>query len=204
MSFNEEGLLVIRNFITEKHRALILRYLNTVKDKYKKHHGLTEQRVENDKHHPNTFSFYSPLCTEVFLLNLLPKSEDRIGVKLVPSYSYARIYYNGSKLERHTDRAHSKYGISVCLEKDNSSWPLVVIDRLGKEQQINLEAGDAVIFCGMELEHYRDMLEGEFQTQMFLFYMPAELSDQEQFLDGRGSLGIPPTNKSKTEEFCHE
>ncbi|MFS1899200.1 hypothetical protein BCU22_019195 [Vibrio cyclitrophicus] len=204
MSFNEEGLLVIRNFITEKHIVLILRYLNIVKDKYKKHHALTEKRVENDKYHPNTFSFYSPLCTEVFLLDSLAKVEARVGVKLVPSYSYARIYYNGSNLERHTDRACSEYGISVCLEKDNSSWPLIVIDRCGKEQQINLEVGDAVIFCGMELEHYRDILEGEFHTQMFLFYMPAELSDQEQFLDGRGSLGIPPINKSKTEVFCHE
>lgn len=197
-NFFETGLTVVPKLLSDQDRKLCLNYLEVIKERYKKARGLTGGMVENDKHHPKTFSYYSPLCTEVFLLKLRSEIEKVVSNKLVPSFSYARIYYKGSELERHVDRKHAKFGVSICLDRDQFDWPLVIQDRLGREQEINLSIGDAVIFKGMELEHYRKKFEGNFQTQMFLFYMPAETTDASKFLDGRTSLGVQPTKPNNS------
>jgi len=193
--FDKTGLTVIPKLLSEQHIKLCLNYLEVIKERYKSSRGLTGDMIENDKHHPKTFSYYSPLCTEVLLLKLRPEIEKIVNAKLVPSFSYARIYFTGSELERHVDRKHAKFGISICLDKDEIDWPLVIIDHQQREQEINLSKGDAVIFKGMELEHYRNKFEGRFQTQMFLFYMPESTTDASKFLDGRSSLGVQPAKK---------
>lgn len=191
-SFNELGLLVLRDFIPHDALSLCRDYLQSVKERYAKTLGQASDFIENDEHHPNTFSFYSPLCTEVLLLKMLPKVERLAGVKLVPSYSYARTYYQGSFLEKHTDRRCSQFGISICLDRDEPDWPLVIIDRTAQARSIDLDRGDAVMFLGMQLEHYRDKFSGRAQTQIFLFYVAQNDSNSQFYFDRRPSLGSSP------------
>jgi hypothetical protein len=191
-SLNELGIAVMRNFVSTDALSLCWDYLQSTKERYAKRQGLPSEFIQNDRHHPDTFSFYSPLCTEVLLLQKLPEVEALAGVKLVPSYSYARTYYHGSYLERHTDRRCSHFGISICLDKDEHDWPLVIIDRTGQPRSIELDRGDAVMFLGMQLEHYRDKFAGRAQTQIFMFYMPQDDSLSQFYFDRRASLGAPP------------
>jgi hypothetical protein len=191
-TLSELGIVVLRQFITPEQMTLCREYLQSVKDRYANRVGLSSEYIENDQHHPDTFSFYSPLCTEVLLLKVLPEVEVLAGIKLVPSYSYARTYYQGSFLEKHTDRRCSQFGISICLDKDGPEWPLVIIDKGGQSHSVELSCGDAVMFLGMQLEHYRDKYVGRSQTQIFLFYMPQDDSLSNLYFDRRPSLGSLP------------
>ena len=190
--FFETGMVILKNFLTPDAISQCRIYLHSTKKKYAYGVGEEHEFIQNDRHHPDTFSFYSPLCAEVLLLNVLPKVEDIAGIKLVPSYSYARTYYRGSFLTKHTDRKCSHFGISICVEKDGHDWPLFIIDKTGKLQRVELEPGDSVMFQGMQLEHYREKFAGVAQTQIFLFYVPEDERFTEFYFDRRRSLGALP------------
>ena len=57
-----------------------------------------------DKQVPNTYSHYADTAMETLLLSVQPTLEKIVKHKLVPNYSYARIYKQGDVLERHKDR----------------------------------------------------------------------------------------------------
>ena len=51
----------------------------------------TEFGVWNDDQVPNTYSHYSDIAMETLLLVVKPIMEKQTGLKLIPTYSYARI-----------------------------------------------------------------------------------------------------------------
>lgn len=138
----------------------------------------------------NTFARYSPLMMEALAVRLQPQIEEAVGMKLFPTYSYARIYYNGSELQRHFDRASSEVTVSVCLQQDEV-WPLYVKNSEGVTHEINLEVGDAGIYCGRKHEHWRNPLPGQKHIQCFLQYVNAEGDDAWLKWDTRPCLGLP-------------
>ena len=138
----------------------------------------------------NTFARYSPLMMEALSVYLQPQIEQAVGLKLYPAYSYARIYYQGSKLQKHFDRPSSEVTVSVCLEK-GVDWPLYVKNTEGIEHAINLEVGDIVIYSGRKHEHWRDPLIGERHIQGFLQYVDVEGDSAWLKYDTRPCLGLP-------------
>lgn len=138
----------------------------------------------------NTFARYSPLMMEALAVQLQPKIEQAVGMKLFPTYSYARIYYEGSELQKHFDRPSSEVTVSVCLEQDEQ-WPLYVKNSQGVEHAINLEVGDAGIYSGRKHEHWRNPLTSKRHVQAFLQYVNAEGDDAWLKYDTRPCLGLP-------------
>ena len=59
----------------------------------------------------NTFARYAPLMFEALMVKLNPLVAKEWGSKLVPVYSYARIYYKGSQLKKHFDRPSSEVSV---------------------------------------------------------------------------------------------
>ena len=60
--------------------------------------------IWNDEQVPNTYSHYSDMVMETLLEEVKPVMEKHTGLKLSPTYSYARIYKKGDELARHKDR----------------------------------------------------------------------------------------------------
>ena len=116
----------------------------------------------DDRQAPNTYSHYSDVAMETLLLGLLPKMEKETGIKLVPTYSYARIYKTGDELKRHKDRQSCE--ISTTLHLGGDEWPIFV-EPSGKVNQkgikVNLKAGDMLMYRGCELEHWREPFQGK-------------------------------------------
>ena len=52
-----------------------------------------------DEQIPNTYSSYSDIAMETLLLKCQPVMEKTTGLKLNPSYTYARIYKKGDELK---------------------------------------------------------------------------------------------------------
>ena len=75
----------------------------------------TEYGVWNDDQVPNTYSHYSDIAMETLLLSVQPKMEKLTGLKLNPTYSYARIYKRGDVLHRHKDRFSCEISTTMNL-----------------------------------------------------------------------------------------
>lgn len=138
-----------------------------------------------------SFARYSPLMFEALSVKLTPVIEQAVGKKIFPTYSYARIYYNGSELQKHFDRPSSEFTLSICIKKDEVSWPLNIKKSTGEILSYDLDEGDAIIYSGRENEHWRDPFPGTKQIQAFLQYVDAEGDSSWLKWDTRPALGLP-------------
>mgnify|MGYP003633673497 CR=1 FL=1 len=152
-----------------------------------------EYGVWNDEQVPNTYSHYSDIAMETLLQEIKPIMEKYIGIKLSPTYSYARIYKKGDVLTRHKDRYSCE--ISTTLNLGGDSWS-IYLDPTEKTGQagieINLDPGDMLIYSGCDLEHWREEFKGKNCGQVFLHYNKAgSKTAKENYLDKRPLLGVP-------------
>ena len=167
----------------------------------------TEWGVWNDEQVPNTYSHYADTAMETLLLAVQPKMEKLTGLKLNPTYSYARIYKKGDVLERHKDRFSCE--ISTTMNLGGDDWPIYLENKKNvgipddkkyfaktnnKGTKVVLKPGDMLVYKGMILEHWREVFLGEDCAQVFLHYNNVE-SDvgnaEENIFDGRPHLGLP-------------
>jgi len=141
---------------------------------------------------------------ETLLLKVKPIMEKKTKLKLVPTYSYARIYKKGDILHKHKDRMSCE--ISTTLNLGGDKWPIYVnpkqneglitndgyIASKSKGIKIQLNPGDMLVYRGCDLEHWRNSFKGNDCVQVFLHYndLNSKFSDSNKF-DGRKMLGVP-------------
>lgn len=142
--------------------------------------------IWNDSQIPETYSHYADIVMETLLQKVKPIMEKEAGVKLIETYSYARIYKKGDELKRHKDRPSCE--ISTTMNLGGNPWPIY----LEPDIKLTLESGDMLMYRGCELEHWRKPFEGEDCGQVFLHYNDAngENAKQNKF-DGRPMIGLP-------------
>jgi len=149
-----------------------------------------------DRQVPGVYAEYSDMVMETLLVKVLPILEKEIDLKLMPTYSYMRVYEKGSVLKKHTDRYSCE--VSTTLNLGGDMWPIYLKDTEEKVIEIKLEPGDMLIYSGCELEHWRDEFEGELCGQVFLHYN--DMSNpkwKDNAYDGRPHLGLPSWFKGK-------
>ena len=154
--------------------------------------------VWNDSQVPETYSHYGDIAMETLLEKLVEPMSKETGLELIPTYSYARIYKKGDILKRHKDRYSCE--VSMTMNLGGDPWPIYLepsgeTDKEGVK--IDLEPGDALIYRGCEVEHWREVFEGENCGQVFLHYNDASGENAEQNrYDTRPFLGLPSWFKS--------
>jgi hypothetical protein len=125
---------------------------------------------------------------ETVLEALRPRIEQITGLKLHPTYSFFRLYRNGDRLVRHRDRESCEVSLSLNLGQVTvTPWPLWIAGPRGTAAAV-LNPGDALLYRGIECEHWRETFEGKEQAQMFLHYVDAIGAYREWAYDKRGSL----------------
>jgi hypothetical protein len=142
---------------------------------------------------PNSYSHYSDIVMETLLLKLQPLMEKTTELKLIPNYSYARIYKKGDVLKRHKDRFSCE--ISTTLNLGGDPWPIYLepSEKEGlKGIKVNLNSGDMLVYKGNLLEHWREPFNGEDCAQVFLHYTNENTPGaKENIFDKRLHLGLP-------------
>ena len=142
-----------------------------------------------DKQVPDTFSIYGDVANEILLKKIKPTMEKITGVKLIETYSYARVYKIDDELKRHKDRPSCD--ISATLNLGGDPWP-IYLEPSGKVNQkgikVNLKPGDMLIYKGCELEHWREPFKGTECVQVFLHY---NKKGSKNKYDNRPYLGMP-------------
>jgi len=147
----------------------------------------------NDSQAPNSYSCYGDPVMDSLLPKLKPLIEKATHLKLLETYSYARLYKHGDILKRHKDRFSCQ--ISATLHLGGTDWPIYVDNTGGKDEEgtrIDLNIGDMLCYKGEKIEHWRYALYGDDCAQVFLHYNDATHKNAKQNkFDGREFLGIP-------------
>jgi len=213
MSFKKNKYQVIRGAISKELADVAYRYLqisaeadNWMINNYTTHVGNPLVGNFHDKQVPGSYAKYADRLMEVLLVKTINTMQKKTGLKLVPTYSYTRLYRTGNILNRHKDRPSCEISTTLCLGGDH--WPIyldptganTVIDEykgiikpgapIGVE--VNLKPGDMLIYSGCELEHWRKPFEGKLCGQVFLHYNHADgRFAKTNLYDKRPMLGIP-------------
>jgi Sulfotransferase family len=103
-----------------------------------------------------------------------------VGIPVKPSYAYVSAYQGGAILERHVDREQCEFTMSLLVEcsSDDAApeWPLYFDTPKGTIEVVQ-SVGEAVLFRGTKLPHYRPRLgEGQTYTSLLFHYVPANFT----------------------------
>tara|TARA_R110002033_G_scaffold169086_1_gene209313 strand:- start:634 stop:1254 length:621 start_codon:yes stop_codon:yes gene_type:complete len=153
----------------------------------------TEWGFWSDEQVPNTYCHYADIAMETLLERVKPKIEKETKLKLIPTYSFARLYKEGDILKRHKDRFSCE--ISATMFLGGEPWELY-IEPSGQNNKKGIKIlqkpGDILIYSGCELEHWREAFKGKNCCQVFLHYNKAGSTQaKKNKFDRREFLGLP-------------
>lgn len=167
----------------------------------------------HDTQCPSSKSIRDHATFDKLLADLLPHMEEASGLKLIPTYAYARVYAPGEVLKIHRDRPACEISATITLGFDGDVWPIYIgkpsetptefsrVDAHGETvYAVNvtnaaMEVGDAILYRGCEMYHGRDEYkEGKWQAQVFLHYVDANGPHKDWAYDKRPGLAKKEDN----------
>ena len=166
----------------------------------------------DDSQVPGCYFKYADWVMDTLLQYTRPLMEQKTGLKLVPTFSFARIYTTGNVLSRHSDRPSCEVSTTINLGGD--IWPIYIdptgtkavtktwVDEKGEQSnvkpnaptgvRVDLNQGDMMIYAGCDLEHWREKFKGKLCAQVFLHYNNVNGPfGTTNLRDTRPILGIP-------------
>ena len=103
-----------------------------------------------------------------------------VGRPVMPAYTYSVTYEAGAVLAAHTDREQCEYTLSLLVDAtgdaESEPWPLW-LEADGEPVAVRQLPGDALLFAGRRLRHWRDRLpDGRTSTSLLLHYVDEEFT----------------------------
>lgn len=138
--------------------------------------------AKRDNQVPDADSFWGDATLDALLINLSPQIEKLSGKRLLPTYAYARLYTYGNALPRHRDRAEAQLAVTIHLGHDGLPPPPI---NFAPDLRLIQQPGDAAIYLGDAIEHWRDAYVGQRFGQLFLNYVFANGDRASRLFDGR-------------------
>ena len=130
-------------------------------------------------------ALYGSTVTDGLLLLKKDIFEKTLNKKLLPTYSFWRMYTKFANLKKHKDRPSCEISVTVNIGSDGTKWPIFM-----EGTSIDLDEGDAVIYLGRELTHWREEFQGDWCAQTFLHYVDKEGNNKNEFRDRRYYWGV--------------
>lgn len=114
----------------------------------------------NDAHYKNSFGAGSVPEFDALFKEFTPKVIKALRSRFIrEENSYSRIYFNGSTLLPHRDRPGLDLTMSLCTYTNlDNPWPIYVEFDNGVVRAVDIKPGDAAIFLGTRMKHWRDPL----------------------------------------------
>jgi len=168
---------LIKNFLTKEEVRLLTGYCQIK-------HRLNNNSFDFQQSNNGDTYFYGDPLMESLMLHKLPLMEKKTGLELLPTYAYWRMYTLNANLDKHKDRPACEVSVSVMIGSDGTKWPIFM-----EGKKFELKTGDAVIYLGCELEHWREEFKGDWHAQSFLHYVDKNGPNKEWYLDKRLMLG---------------
>tara|TARA_E500000318_G_scaffold53803_1_gene50071 strand:- start:796 stop:1920 length:1125 start_codon:yes stop_codon:yes gene_type:complete len=187
-SFNQNKYLYLPNFLDKDNCQELVKEFKKLID---------QGESKKDPQCPLSDSLGHTALFDSLLEQLTPQMEQATGKKLFPTYAYARWYAPGDELKIHRDRPSCEVSATITLGFQGEQWPIYMgYDQEKKDcRQINMNVGDAVVYKGEELYHWREKYkEGQWQAQVFIHYVDQDGPNAEWKYDKRDSLAHHNSN----------
>lgn len=168
---------LIKNFLTQEEVKLLTDYC-----KIKHRVNFDSFDFTNDN---GDTRFYADPIMESLMINKKQLMEKETGLELLCTYAFWRMYTKNADLKKHKDRPACEISVTVMIGSDGTSWPIYMD---GKE--FNLTAGDAAVYLGCEVEHWREEFKGDWHAQTFLHYVDKNGKNKEWEKDKRLTYGL--------------
>jgi hypothetical protein len=179
-TFQTDGYLLVQGIVDPR-------------DFYSYLQGLEKQgegSLDNKIHGARTF--YREKRCEELLEDLRPVIECHTGIKLYKTYSFARLYLMDNILRSHKDRGACEISVTLSLGTSGEPWPIWVLDKDERAIPFVLEPGDALIYRGFDITHWRERNIFGPCAQVFLHYV-----DQD------GPFAIHRDDKAKSRFYSY-
>lgn len=160
--FKNNGFIVIKNMITPDEAASLYQYtLNR----------LTLGNID-DGQVPGSPSFYQDKEVSNLQKKLTPTIETLIETALIPIFCYHRIYRTGAVLRMHKDSKRAEISATMNLGQQGEPWDLWLVDYDENAHNIKLYPGDALVYYGNRLHHWRGKLvESDLVSQIMFHFV---------------------------------
>jgi hypothetical protein len=196
--FNDSGYIHLKNFLDITNCAELTKELKKLVD---------QKLTSKDEQCPLSEAIHGTTTFDKLLEDLLPHFEKASGLKLFPTYSYARLYSNqGEELKIHRDRPACEISVTLTLGFEGDVWPIFMGANEDKSNatEIKMEIGDAVLYRGCDIYHWREVYkEGKWQAQVFLHYVDQNGPHAEWKYDKREGLGIERIENEQGFDDCY-
>ena len=194
--FKNKGYVHLKNVLDEQSCKNLTEYLKNL---------VNQQKTINDEQCPKSQAIYGAEEFDKLLEVLTPYFEEKSGLKLYPTYSYARLYNQQNEiLKTHRDRPACEISATITLGFEGDVWSIYMGDHEDEtnSSKIDMAIGDAVMYRGCDKWHWRKpYVEGKWQAQVFLHYVDANGPYAEWKYDKKESLGISKTIENKIDFF---
>ena len=144
---------------------------------------------------PDSLGGYGDPAFDALLEFLRPRIEESSGLSLYPTYSHFRLYRHGNALKRHRDRPACEISVSLNVgQAPAAPWPIYVQGNSGAYAAL-LAPGDALLYRGIDLFHWREAYPGRELVQAFLHYVDRHGPHAGRKFDGRKTLMLPTSER---------
>jgi len=171
---------IIKNFLSKDEINVCKNYLNL-------RHRINFDSFDEVQMKSSTYDsfWYADPLVETMLIIKRKKMQEETGLELLPTYSFSRVYTYGAVLEKHKDRPECEVSATVMVGSSGEKWPIYI-----DGNELDLEPGDAAVYLGMEVEHWREEFKGDWHMQFFLHYVDKNGLYPNLEGDGRFLLGL--------------
>jgi len=156
---------------------------------YFDHVFFKSKRARPDPMVEGSLSVYGDIVAQYFMCKKMPLVEKAFKTKLLPTYTYTRVYFNGNDMYAHKDRPACEVSVSLNIWSD-TLWPLWYETKKG-DVPMYTKPGEAVFYEGPKYKHWREKFEGESCCQIFIHYIRADGENSKEVYDGMSHLKYP-------------
>ena len=188
--YQEHGFFLLKNFVPRFFADYLKEVLNTLR--------INDKLEKGDPQVSKSLCVYGDHAFDTFALMSAPMLSNAIGKTLSPTYTYARIYKTDADLLPHLDRKECEHSVTLFLGGDYTHlWPIWMKkpDKHQVPELCALSEGDAVIYRGSEVYHWRDHFEGKEHFQLFMHYVESEGEHKHLIYDTRPYIGLTSDTK---------
>ena len=167
-NIDTDGYVIIRGLLDPFTVSTISKYME---NKLRRGDWQPALIHRDGKNTTSEYSQYADPLIEVILEKYLPDAELHSGKELLPTYSFSRIYVENDILVKHIDRSSCEYSMSVSVAYNGEISAINTLYN-GVEKSHILNPGDAILYKGCEVEHWRDTFHpGQVVVQFMLHYV---------------------------------
>jgi len=168
----------VSNFLSQDEIELLTRYTQM----FHRHNTTDFDFIQNLN---GDTMLYSDQIIESLLDVKLKRMEQETNLKLFPTYSFWRMYTKYADLKKHKDRPSCEISVTVQICSDGTDWPIFI-----DGTPVSLKNGEAVIYWGTDVAHWREEFEGDYHAQAFLHYVDQAGPYADFKFDKRPLLGM--------------